>query len=231
MTQTNSNSLWFLFVKFAKRVFQRIQKSYEEFSLQYPTLSQFVQLTCLYFFALIDLIYSVLNSVFSLGYFPEVFQPFYPFISTVLQSPIFRMWSSPEKIFFISYVVIEFMVVRSAFKFSKLMRYNILLLFATLMLQGLLMSYWEFLFQRQIAAPVTKWAFDQGSILITDKPVAIFFFANTFLVFFGAYAYFYLTALRGQFATFPAIAWLTDSVSFWLRIRTSTMRFGNKKKK
>ena len=129
------------------------------------------------------MLYAVLNNVFSLGYFPEILLPVFPLIKSILQSPILKIWASPEKVFFLSYVVIEFMVVRSTFKFSKLVKYNILMLFALLMIQGLVISYWDLLFHRQIATPVAKWAYDQGSIIYTDKNLAIVFFLNTFIIF------------------------------------------------
>jgi hypothetical protein len=50
------------------------------------------------FFAVIDL-YAVLNNVFSLGYVPEILGPVFPLISAILQSPIFKIWASPEKVF------------------------------------------------------------------------------------------------------------------------------------
>jgi hypothetical protein len=42
------------------------------------------------------------------------------------------------------------MVVRSIFKFSKLVRYNILLVFSLLMVQGLVISYWDLLFNPEM---------------------------------------------------------------------------------
>jgi len=174
--------------------------------------------------------YAVLNNVFSLGYLPEILIPFFPLIKAILQSPILKIWASPEKVFFLSYVVIEFMVVRSTFKFSKLVKYNILLLFALLMIQGLVISYWDLLFHRQIASPVAKWAYDQGALIYTDKSLAIVFFLNTFLIFIFGYVYLYFRAIRGKFATIPTMEWLTDSIAFWLRIKTPTMRFGKRKK-
>jgi hypothetical protein len=122
------------------------------------------------------------------------------------------------------------MVVRSTFKFSKLVKYNILMLFALLMIQGLVISYWDLLFHRQIATPVAKWAYDQGSIIYTDKNLAIVFFLNTFVIFLLTYLYLYFAAVRGKFAQLPFMEWLTDSVAFWLRIKTPTMRFGKRKK-
>lgn len=218
------------FLKNLNKIFKAIQQQFQEFSNKYPRISQNIQLTFIYFFALIDLLHSVLNNVFSLGYFPEIIQPFLPFIETVLLSPIFQIWASPEKVFFLSYVVIELMIVRSAFQFSKLVKYNILLIFALLMLQSLAVSYWDILFHREIATPVAKWAFDRGALIYTDKNLAITFFLNTFLLFVFGYFYLYIRALQGKFATIPTMEWLTDSIAFWLRIKTPTMRVGKRKK-
>ena len=118
-------SLWQSFLKQVKKGLNIFRKVLAKYTQNYPDIFQIIQLTFIYFFALIDLIYSVLSNVYALGYFPELLRPFYPTIQWILQSPILRIWASPEKVFFLSYVVIEFMVVRSTFKFSKLVKYNI----------------------------------------------------------------------------------------------------------
>jgi hypothetical protein len=223
-------SLWDNFLNLLKNKLIVIKEEIQYYTAKYPSTSQSIQLTFIYFFALIDLIYAVLNNVFSLGYVPEILLPIFPLIQSVLQAPIFKIWASPEKVFFLSYVVIEFMVIRSTFKFSKLVKYNILLIFALLMIQGLVISYWDLLFHREIASPVAKWTYDQGGLIYTDKSLAIVFFLNTFIIFFLGYFYLYLRALKGKFATIPGMEWLTDSVAFWLRIKTPTMRFGKDKK-
>jgi hypothetical protein len=40
----------------------------------------------------------------------------------------------------------------------------------------------------------------------------------------------YFKAINNKFVTFYGMEWLTDSVAFWLRIKTPTMRFGKRKK-
>lgn len=232
MTKNNTSDLssWRLFVKRFKKGAKVVKKSLRNFSIKYPNVSQIIQLTFIYFFAVVDLLYSVLNNVFSLGYLPELLLPIFPLIKAILQNPILKIWASPEKVFFLSYVVIEFMIVRSTFKFSKLVKYNVLLIFSMLMIQGLAISYWDVLFHRQIATPVARWAYDQGAIIYTDKNLAIVFFLNTFFVFIFTYMYLYFRAINGKFATIPFMEWLTDSVAFWLRIKTPTMRFGKRKK-
>jgi hypothetical protein len=229
MVKNNSlvTSIWENFLK----VFKQFQKKYRNFSLAYPNTSQTIQLSFIYFFAVVDLLHAVFSNVVSLNYLPEFLSPFFPFIKSILQSPFFKIWGSPEKVFFLSYVVIEFIVVRPIFKFSKLIKYNVLLLFALLMLQGLVISYWDLLFHREIATPVAKWAYDQGSLIYTDKSLATIFFLNTFVIFLVGYSYLYIRSIQGKFATIPGMEWLTDSVAFWLRIKTPTMRFGKGKDK
>jgi hypothetical protein len=232
MTKKNSTNLalWRTFLKRLKKFVTSIQKPFQEFSLKYPDITQVIQLTFIYFFAVIDLLYSVLTQVYALGYFPEILAPVFPLIKLILQSPVFKIVGSPEKVFFFSYVVIELMIARSIFKFSKLVKYNILLIFAMVMIQGLTISYWDLLFHREIATPVAKWAYDHGAIIYTDKSLAITFFFNTFFIFLFAYLFLYIRAISGKFATIPGMEWLTDSVAFWVRIKTPTMRFGKRKK-
>ena len=115
--------------------------------------------------------------------------------------------------------------------YSKLIKYNVLLIFALLMIQGLVISYWDLLFHREIATAVTKWIFDESGFIYTDKFLSILLFFCTFLIFILFYSYLYLKALSGKFATFPGMEWLTDSIAFWLKIKTPTMRMGFRKKK
>nr|YP_009545450.1 hypothetical protein [Mallomonas splendens]YP_009545457.1 hypothetical protein [Mallomonas splendens]AYO28604.1 hypothetical protein [Mallomonas splendens]AYO28611.1 hypothetical protein [Mallomonas splendens] len=220
-------SFWEQFLQKVKQRGKSILNFFQSISEKYSNISQNIQLTFLYFFAFIDLFYAILNSIFSLGYFPEILKVFFPFIQAILFSPVFQMWASPEKVFFLSYLVIEIMIVRSTFNFSKLVKYNVLLVFALLMLQGLAISYWDLLFHREIATSAAIWAIDKGPLLHIDKSVAVAFFLNTFIVFSLFYLYFYFCALQGKFATIPKMEWLTDSVAFWLHIRTPTMNIGN----
>ena len=58
------------FFKYGKQYFQKIRQNFQEFSSNSPTTLQNIQLSFIYFFALVDLLHSVLNNVFSLEYFP-----------------------------------------------------------------------------------------------------------------------------------------------------------------
>ena len=211
--------------------FQGIKNKAQEFDKKNPYTSQVFQLSFIYFFALVDLIYSVLNNIFSLGYLSESIIPFYALISGILQSPIFKIWASPEKVFFMSYIVLEFMIIRNSLNFSKFIKYNILLVFALLMIQGLIISFWDLLFHREITDAVATWAYDEGLLIATNKKLAIFFFLFTFMAFIFIYYHFYSNALKGKIVTLPGLTWVTDSVAFWLKIKTPTMKLNDKKKK
>lgn len=221
-----ATSLWQLIIKFFKKKVQQIQRSLSKVN---PKKLQSLQLSVMYSFAVVDLSYCVLNNIFSSGYIPEGLDAFYPYVKEILQAPLFKLWGSPEKVFFMSYVVIEVVLVRNLIKFSKLVKYNILLVFACLMIQGLVVSYWDLLFHREISKAVGFWSYDGGSMIHTDRNVSAFFFFLTFLTFICWYLFLYTRAMKGIFGTFRGMEWLTDSVAFWLRIKTPTMRNGIRK--
>lgn len=227
MARNNSTqiSFWQNCVSAIKIFFSPLQSLLELISEKFPNSIQNIQLTFIYLFATIDLFHSILNSMLSMGHLPEAFLPAFPFVQTIITNPILRILASPEKIFFFSFVVLEFMVNRPN-KFSKLVKYNVLLLFSVLMIQGLILSYWDLFFNRTIANPIVKWAYDQGALLNSDRELAMVFFFLTFCLFFASYIHFYVKALNGQFLRIDGMEWLTDSVAFWLKIKTPTMRIG-----
>ena len=109
---SSTSSVWQIVLSSLKKSLKRAQKFISRFS---PTTLQFIQLTVMYFFAVVDLFHSILNNVFALGYVPEALMPFYPFIQFILTSPIFKIWGSPEKVFFMSYVLTNFNTCKNPF--------------------------------------------------------------------------------------------------------------------
>lgn len=228
-----THSFWRNLTQTLRGLFRPIARALQNFGERFPSTAQNIQLTFVYFFALVDLFSSILNYLLSLGFLPEILRPFLPAIHEILVSPLLQIWGSPEKVFFFSYFVIEYMVVKSVFKFSKLVRYNILLIFSLLMVQGLVISYWDLLCHREVAIDTAIWGYEP-SALDSDRYLAYSLFFTTFFLFLFGYLYLYVIALMGKFSTFPGLDWLTDSVCFWLRIKTPTMRIGKrgpKKKK
>ena len=117
------------------------------------------------------------------------------------------------------------------FKFTKLVKYNILMLFALLMIQGLVVAYWDVIFHREVCNGIGKWILDDMGFIYTDRFLAYLFFFITFVIFMLLYSYLYIRAINNKFATLPGGEWLTDSIAFWLKIKTPTMRLGYRKGK
>jgi hypothetical protein len=230
MVNNDSTNLSSGFIKTLMNFFKSFLKNIRQVTSKYPNTMEIIQLSFIYSFAVIDLIHGILSNVFALGYFPEILRPIYPFLKAILLSPLLQVLASPEKIFFLSYVAIELIIVKSVFKFSKLIKYNVLLIFALLMIQGLIIAYWDLLFHREIATGVARWIFDDTGMIFTDKRLAVLFFLLTFVLFMLLYFYLFLRAIAGKFVLLPSMEWLTDSIAFWLRIKTPTMRFGSRKK-
>jgi hypothetical protein len=211
-----------------KDTWEYIRVILRNFSQKYPESAEKIQISFIYFFALVDLSYSILNNIFSLGYVPEGLIPIFRPFSEILDSPILKIWASPEKVFFLSYVTIEFMVIRPIFKFSKLIKYNIILIFALLMIQGLIISYWDLFFHREIAITEASFVDGEMNIFDTTKILGFLFFLFTFLAFLSTYIRLYIAAINKRFPQINSLTWVTDSVAFWLRIMTPTMKFRKK---
>jgi magnesium-transporting ATPase (P-type) len=213
-----------IFQYFLKKLKIFVEKL-ENFDKTYPHTSQNFQLTFVYLFALVDLVFSMLLNVFSYSYSSEFLDPLFPYVENILQSTFLKIWTSPEKVFLLSYFVLDFMVIRESLNFSKFIKFNVLLVFALLMLQNLVFSFWDLLFQREITQLVQRWSFDEGLIISSNRELAVFFFLLTFIVFLLIYLFFFLNALKSKIVTIKYFEWLTDSVAFWLRIKTPTMKF------
>lgn len=178
-----------------------------------------LQLTTIYFFALVGLAYTIRNS---LGYFPEILFRLFPFLAPLFEIKILKILAAPEKTFVLYMFVIEMFLNRSFFNFSILVKFNVLLIFILEMLQNLLVSYWDILFNRELDA--------LGGGILVAKTATMYFYFFLFLFFFVLYFYSYVNSLRGKFPQFPGVLKsITDSAAFWLQIKF--LKRGNKNKK
>jgi hypothetical protein len=217
MKKNNSSNVSFFstLFKWIKKNTFLFKKQNRFFTKKYPNILQFLQLTILYFFALTSLLYSVLTI---LGHFPDIFLLLIPtFIQDIVKSPLFRVFLAPEKTYVVYLFVIEFIIFRSLFNFSKLFKYNVLLIFLLEMMQNLLVSYWDLFFNRSYG----------NEIPLIDIPLAIICISLIYSVFLVCYVYSYICSIRGKFASLPYMDWLTDSISFWLKIKTPRMGSGD----
>ena len=220
------------FINYLKQYLNKIKDNLQKFTQKYPSTFQTLQLISIYSFAFVDLIYVFVNNLYSLGIQPEILENNF-LINIILESSILKIWATPEKMFLISYVVLDLMLIQSALNFSKLIKYNILLVFSLLMLQGLAITFWDLLFHREIGNFVSAWTnSDEIDLIIgKDHTLAGFFFFVIFLFFFSLYSYFFLSALKKKRGSFPGFVWITDSVLFWLNLQTPTMNFNGKERK
>ena len=210
---------------FFKGKFESLIKSYQEFNENHPKEFKRIQLTFIYFFGLVDLSYTYINNIFALGLFNEFADWSFNFLVQFLGSPFFQIWASPEKVFFISYVILEILIVRPIIILPKFIRFNILLVFAILMLQGLVMSFGDLIFSQEIISKGLLNSFeDEGEDFFQNKLVATIYFSTTYFLFLKEYYNLYTNALKGKIVTVGKFYWITDSIAFWLRIKTPTMR-------
>ena len=186
----------------------------KNFNKQYKKVLEILQLSFLYFFSFLVLIYSV---KMYLGFLPGGIFSSIPLIQAIFNFQFLRFIAAPERTFFFYILTMELIINRNVFKVSKLVKYNILLIFILEMIQNVLLSYWELLFNRQISLV------GGPEISILDKTLLISFFSGMFSFFTVIYGYSYIKALQGKFVTFPYLEWLTDSIAFWLQIKTPTM--------
>jgi hypothetical protein len=94
-----------------------------------------------------------------------------------------------------------------------------------------LIQLWKIICHRDLPELAEKWiASDKMPLLTIDTTVAfpVFMVIILFSLFF--YIYLYVQAMKGKFGYIRGMEWLFDSVSFWLQIRTPTMKgFGGGK--
>lgn len=214
----NKNSFYPKFFQKLINWLTKISKRFRKTAKTNRRIFEKFQLTFIYFFAVIVLTYTIRNS---LGYFPEMLFRLFPFLVPIFDIQALKILAAPEKTFVLSMLIIEIFLNRSFFNFSILVKFNVLLIFILEMLQNLLVSYWDILFNRELDVL-------NGGVVIA-RTATMFFYFFLFLFFFALYLYSYLSSLKGVFPKFPGVLKsITDSVAFWLQIKL--LKKGNKRK-
>jgi hypothetical protein len=207
MINNNSTNSSF-FQELVKRI-KKMIKLFKKSSRANRYIFQGIQLTFIYFFAIVVLTYTIKNS---LGYFPEILYQIIPFLQQILDFQILKILASPEKTFILYLLVLELLINRSSFQFSLLVKFNVLLIFILEMLQNLIISYWDLLFSRELDILNTS--------LMIPKNTNAYFFSLLFLSFLGLYLSSYIRGMRGLFPSFPGVLQvIVESVAFWLQIK------------
>lgn len=222
---TNKN---FFYLAFFQKLIKELKKRLKKFLLSFQkttkkhrrTFEQF-QLTLIYFCALVVLTYTIKNS---LGYFPEMLFKLFPFLVPIFDIQALKILAAPEKTFVVYMLILELFINRSHFNFSLIVKFNVLLIFILEMLQNLIISYWDILFNRELDV------FNGG--IVIARNATMLFSCFLFLFFFALYLYSYIVSFLGFFPVFPGILKIiTDSVAFWLQIKPYKEQKEQKKNK
>ncbi len=200
----NKLSMFFDYlIKKLKKNFRKLKK----FISKYPLLIDFFELSFLYFYVVIILIFTIRNYI---GSFPPSLIQMFPFIIKMLNMPMLKFIASPEKTFLIYLIISELVLNRDVT--TILVKYNLLLLLILEMLQNLIISTWDLFLHRELQM------FRDN--LIVSNAVINSFFTFFFFAILSLYLYCYLTALMLKFVEFPGpFKKITDSVAFWLNLK------------
>nr|AIM52821.1 hypothetical protein [Ochromonas sp. CCMP1393]AIM52826.1 hypothetical protein [Ochromonas sp. CCMP1393] len=205
----NNNSLLFSFFQKSIKRIKKLIKLFKKNSRKHQITFQRIQLTCIYFCAVVVLMYTVRNIV---GFFPEMLFQTFPFLAPVFSWPILRILATPEKTFILYLIILELFLNRSVFNFSTLVKFNVLLIFILEMLQNLVASWYDLLFIRE--------ALNMPGLPVVPRTETVIFFSIFFVIFIGLYLYAYIQSFFNCFPSYPSLLKpITDSVAFWLQIK------------
>ncbi len=199
-------------IKKLKKIFRKIRKI---FSRNYKFLIESLQISGLYFYAIVTLMYTVINC---LGTFPDLLYKIVPFADQILSFSPLRILATPEKTFLLYLGAVEFILNRKST--ALIVKYNFLLIFILEMVQNLIIALWDLFSHRDLD-------FLTGDFDFSEE-WAINFFTLYFIINLVMFIYCYISAMMGKFPSFPGpFRKVTDSIAFWLNIK----RENNKKDK
>ncbi len=195
------------FFNYIKQKAKKVWKKLKSLPKRYPLTYQFLQLSFLYFYSTITLMYSVINC---LGFCPIFIYKYLPFTKQLLELPFLKFLATPEKTF-----LLYLIAVRNVLKGKStpiLIKYHFVLVFMLEMLQNLLVSLWDLFSHRDMDISIEEMEFSLEN--------SIKFFTIYFLFFFALYIYCYINSILRRFVSFPKpFEKITDSVAFWLQLK------------
>ncbi len=195
-----------LFITYCKQKAKKLLKIWQKFRVKYPSIIQFLQLSALYFYASITLIYSIINT---LGTCPDFIFKTLPFIKNILAVPLFKILASPEKTYMLYFLAIEYILKGK--KTSIIVKYNFVLLFILEMIQNLCICFWDLFSHRDLDLnfQVTEFSIENS----------MNFFSFYFFFFFALYIYCFFKSIMAKLVFFPTpFDQITDSAAFWIQL-------------
>jgi hypothetical protein len=206
-------------IKIFKTFLGSIFKKIEKWTIQYPYTTQNLQVTLIYTLAVMDILYNVLTSTITLGYTNRTFLgPLMMKTKGIAKLTFLQFWAAPERSFVLSFLFVDLLVIRSYFNLSKLVKFNLLLAFQVLFLQGVALTYWDLFCNRDIVLDAVN-RFNNE-----DKLLTVITLYSLFFIFCSLYIYFYVKAIRNEFPEVKGLEWLTDSAANYARILTPSMK-------
>lgn len=203
----NEENKLITFFKSLKKIFRKISKKLKKLSFRYPRLFLFMQLTFLYSYAILTLIFSITDIN---GSFPEPLYKFVPYITQIFKMTFLRALVSPEKTFAL-YLLVTDSILNSK-SASIILKYHLLLVFMIEMLGNLAISVWDLFVHRDTSDGTIPFIFSYRN--------ASYFFTTFFLFMYFLYIYCYLNAIQYKLVSFPKpFQKITDSVGFWLHLK------------
>jgi hypothetical protein len=182
-----------------------------------------VQLTVFYFGCLVDLIFLTVDLMDSFELEDTILIDL-PILE-VFDNDFFRGIFSPDRVFLMTYFLIEFVILRKTIKVSKLMQYHLMLTFTLLMCQGLALNLWDFFFHRDALTDAFLGGDGDEEYVDFSETVGTVLFNVIFWFFFYNYGKLWIESLQGKFSELgEGFRFISDSAAFWVKIRTPGLK-------
>jgi hypothetical protein len=187
------------------------------------SLTTQLQLTFLYFLALFDLSQNTLRQLAFYDTPLKLLIPFFITFKKILEFKALKILTNSEHIFLVMFFVVEIFIVRSLFNLSNIVKYNLLLVLLLFLLQGIISLYVDLFGNTDLL--ITANILIKKDLFLTSH-LTNFFTINQFIIFFIGYIYLYINAIFGNFTTIPFFESISDSMAFWLHLKTKNISTG-----
>lgn len=194
-----------------KRMIQRSREKSRRFNKNYPLVIQRIQLLFLYFFGFCSFFYTASASLASTSENVEIIPRF---LQEMTQNPVTHFFFAPQRSFFFYLLTTEYMVLNPIVNFSKFFKYNVLYILLLQMIQNLALLYLDLFFNP--AVDMNDTSNDTELLFICSLSIFSYFFAVICTAF--------IMAMKNKFVQFPGLEFLTDSVCFWLKIKSPGLK-------
>ena len=182
-----------------------------------------ILLTLLYLIGFFDLFNNTLKDLYLIETPLRVLIPYFFIFEKIFKLKLINVWLNPNNIFIFVYLVFKLFITKSIIKLPNILKYNLLFLLVLLVTQRIISMYLDTFFNNDIVL-VNNSLFRQN-IYLNNNFLNLLTFQK-FLIFFFLYVYLYITSLFNKYPNISFLKPLTDSIAFWLRFKTPSMKIG-----